>query len=123
MNDFSLPKLDTLPFDVYEMTRDYTMADYTYEVVMERIKDFEEELDNDHEVSLLLTSFGQSVTLAVTEIGYSNPTTLVFHGFVNGQRATLIQHVSQLNFLLLAVKKADPEKPPRRIGFAPPNED
>lgn len=103
--------------------RNYNLADYSYEVIIDRIREFEAGLDNDHEVSLMLASFGQSITLAVTDIGYSNPSTLVFYGFVNDQRATLIQHISQLNFLLIAVKKADPEKPPRRIGFAPPNED
>lgn len=103
--------------------RDYNLADYTYEVIMERIKEFESGLDCDHEVGLKLASFGQSITMAVTDIGYSNPSTLVFYGLVNGQNATLIQHMSQLNFLLFASKKSDPEKPARRIGFAPPGED
>lgn len=103
--------------------RDYTMADYSYEVIMERIKEFEDTLDNEHEVALRLASFGQSITLSVVDIGYSNPSTLVFHGYVGNQPATLIQHISQLNFLLLAVKKTDPEKPPRRIGFESPSED
>ena len=103
--------------------RNCTLADYSYEVIMERIKEFEDTLDNDHEVALRLASFGQSITLSVVDIGYSNPSTLVFHGYVGDQPATLIQHMSQLNFLLLAVKKADPEKPPRRIGFSQPTED
>lgn len=102
--------------------REYRYADYTYEVIIDRIKEFESELDDEHEIALQLASFGQSVTLSVVSIGYSNPTTLVFHGFVGDQPATLLQHMSQLNFLLLAVKKADPEKPPRRIGFALPSE-
>lgn len=103
--------------------RNYNLADYSYEVIIERIKEFEDALDNDHEVALQLASFGQSITLSVVDIGYSNPSTLVFHGYVGDQPATLIQHMSQLNFLLLAVKKADPEKPPRRIGFESPSED
>ena len=103
--------------------RNYNLADYSYEVIIERIKEFEDALDNDHEVALRLASFGQSITLSVVDIGYSNPSTLVFHGYVGDQPATLIQHMSQLNFLLLAVKKADPEKPPRRIGFESPSED
>ena len=111
------PEFDPSPI------RDYRMADYAYEVIMERIKEFEDTLDNDHEVALRLASFGQSITLSVVDIGYSNPSTLVFHGYVGDQPATLIQHMSQLNFLLLAVKKADPEKPPRRIGFSQPTED
>lgn len=103
--------------------RDYNLADYTYEVILERIKEFEDELDDEHEVALKLASFGQTILMSVTEIGYSNPSTLVFYGFVEGQQATLIQHISQLSFLLLSVKKADPEKPARRIGFALPTED
>ena len=90
-NSFS--NLGPLPLDFKTITRNYSMADYTYEVIMERIKDFEDKLDYDHEVSIQLASFGKSITLAVSEIGYSNPTTLVFHGIVDGnQRATLIQH-------------------------------
>ena len=103
--------------------RDYSMADYTYEIIGKQIKDFEDRLDDDHEVALKLTSFGQSITLSVSEIGYANPSTLIFYGFVGEQPATLIQHMSQLNFLLLSVEKPDPAKPPRRIGFVPPSED
>jgi hypothetical protein len=97
--------------------RNYDMADYQYEVIMHRIKDFEEELDDEHEIAIQLTSFGKDILMNVTDIGYSNPSTVVFYGYVNGQKATLIQHMSMLNFLLLAVKKLEPEKPARRIGF------
>ena len=109
--------------DVSEIDRNYTYADYTYELIKEEVQIFEDDLDDEHDTAIMLASFGQSVTMLVTEIGYANPSTLFFYGFVKDQPATLIQHVSQLNFLLLAVKKADPEKPPRRIGFADPNED
>lgn len=125
MPDFGLSNLVSPSMPDFEPLniRDYSMADYSYEVIMERIKDFEDQLDNEHEVALMLASFGQSITLGVTGIEYSNPSTLVFHGYVGDQPASLIQHMSQLNFLLLAVKKSDPAKPPRRIGFALPNED
>ena len=119
--------LQPLPLDLPNINiptiRNYSLADYTYEVIMDRIKEFEDDLDDEHEVAVQLAAFGQSVVLSVTGITYSNPSTLVFHGYVGDQNATLIQHVNQLNFLLLAVKKADPEKPPRRIGFALPSED
>ena len=115
--------MSSMTWPSLEPPRDYSMADYTYEVVMERIKDFEDHLDDEHEVGLRLASFGQSIMLSVTDIEYSNPSTLVFHGYVGEDSATLIQHVNQLNFLLLSVRKADPQKPPRRIGFARPSED
>lgn len=101
-----------------DVLRDHRMADYSYEIIMEQIKDFEAELDDDHEVAVLLASFGQSITLSVTDVGYANPSTLIFYGRTSdGSRATLVQHLSQLNFLLVAVPKAIPGKPPRRIGF------
>ena len=93
-------------------------ADWKYEKIVEQIRDFEAELDDEHEVALHLASFGTSMVMAVTDIGYQNPDMLYFYGTVNGQVAQLIQHISQLNFLLLAVKKAVPSAPPRRIGFA-----
>lgn len=106
-----------------QTVRNTNLADHAYEIIMDRIKEFESELDDEHEAAVRLASFGQAVTMIVTEIGYSNPNTLVFWGYVNGNKATLIQHMSQLNFLLVAVKKENPSKPPRRIGFAPPNAD
>ena len=119
-----LHAFDASSFDALQLSiRDYKNADYSYEVIMKRIREFEETLDDDHEIAIQLASFGQSVTLSVTDIGYSNPSTLVFYGYVGDQRATLIQHMSQLNFLLIAVKKAEPEKPARRIGFSVPTED
>ena len=103
--------------------RNYNHADYTHELIMDEVRAFESGLDNNHEVGVKLAAFGQSITLSVTDIGYANPSTLYFYGFVGDQKATLIQHVSQLNFLLVAVPKADPEKPARRIGFSPSSED
>lgn len=120
----SMPALDLCSEGIPILeAKNYGMADYAYEVIMDRIKEFENELNDDEEVLVQLASFGHSITMAVTEIGYSNPNTLVFYGYVGGQHATLIQHMSQLNFLLLASKKSDPEKPPRRIGFERTNED
>ena len=112
--NFSLPSIDA---------RNYENADYSYEIIMDEIKAFEARLDDDHEVALKLASFGQTITLGVTDIGYANPNTLFFYGYIGNQAATLIQHMNQLNFLLLSVEKRDPAKPPRRIGFALPTED
>ena len=103
--------------------RDYQMADYAYEVIMDSIRKFEANLDEEHEIALKLAAFGRDVTLAVTDIGYANPSTLIFSGFVCGQPASLIQHIPQLNFPLMSVPKHAPEKPPRRIGFETPRED
>lgn len=115
--DINYPQTHAVPDITLPEIRNYHLADYQYEVLIERIKEFEEDLDDDHEIAVKLASFGQSITLSVTDIGYSNPSIIVFHGYVEGKRATLIQHVSQLSFLLVSVPKAEPDKPARRIGF------
>jgi len=97
--------------------RNYNLADYQYELIMESIADFEKDLDENHEVALYLASFGQSILMNVVSIGYANPSLIYFHGYVEDRFSTLIQHVSQLSFLLTSVEKPEPEKPPRRIGF------
>ena len=71
-----------------------------------------EQLDN-------ITNFGHSVTMHVTEIGYEKSVLMIFKGYVNGKMSTLIQHISQLNFLLTSVPKEN-DRPKRPIGFFPP---
>jgi len=96
---------------------DNDMADVCFEYVKKSVLEFQSTLDNDHEVGVMLASFGKNITMHVTHIGYQNPNILIFAGFVDGSRAELIQHMSQLNFLLLALKKQEPEMPPVRVGF------
>ena len=68
-----------------------------------------------------LAQFGSTITIAVQGMGYSNPSLLHFIGELDdGSKVELIQHVSQLNFLLVAQKKRNPGAPPRRIGFQSP---
>ena len=37
--------------------RDYSLADWKYEKIMEEIAEYEAKLDNDHEIALRLASF------------------------------------------------------------------
>ena len=99
--------------------RDYNLADWKYEKIIEQIRNFEENLDSEHEIALQLSSFGSSVTMIVTEISYQNPDMLYFYGFVNGKKSQLIQHMNQLNFLMTSIEREDKTKPARRIGFNP----
>ena len=99
-------------------SRDYTHADWKYEKLKEEIEAFQRNLSEDLDVCVQLASFGTNILMQVTDIGYQNPDLLYFYGYVNGNDAQLIQHMSQLNFMLMAVKREDPAKPPRRIGFS-----
>lgn len=97
--------------------RDYNHADWKYEKLMEEIEAFQSNLSDEYDVCAQLAAFGTSILMYVTDIGYQNPDILYFYGSVNGNEAQLIQHMSQLNFLLMAIKKEEPDRPPRRIGF------
>lgn len=99
--------------------RNYAMADWKYENIRREVERFQAGLtdDDDVDVCLALTTFGSNTMMQVTNIGYQNPDILYFYGYVNGNKAQIIQHMSQLNFLLMTAKRADPAQPPRRIGF------
>ncbi|MCD7735306.1 MAG: DUF6173 family protein [Clostridiales bacterium] len=94
----------------------YSYSDTQFEIIKKYVLDFQASLDPEHDVGLLLTNFGHSVLMEVTQIGYEKSVLMVFRGFVNGTEATLIQHISQLNFLLTTVPK-EPAQPKRKIGF------
>lgn len=100
----------------------YTYANTQFEIIKTYVEKFQQSLDDEHDVGLMLTNFGQSMIMNVTHIGYEKSVLMVFRGFVNGTEATLIQHVSQLNFLLMAVPK-EPNKPRRKIGFSVDSEE
>ncbi len=103
--------------DLADLVIDETTADHQYDILMSSISDFEKNLDDNHEIAFKLTHVGQTIILHVTSLGYSNPSLIHFYGFVDGSRAELIQHISQINFLMIAVEKQEPSKPPNRIGF------
>lgn len=93
-------------------------AEWTYERLVKYVLQFEAQLDQDHEIGGRLVSFGPQMQFHILDLGYWNPDIITFDGLdQNGNRVRLIQHVSQLNVLLVAMQKRQPDAPPRRIGF------
>ena len=86
----------------------------------EEVRAFESNLDTEHDSILRLISFGNSFDMSVVSVSQKPPDLICFHGLVDNQEATLIQHIYQLKFLLIAAEKADKSRPPHRIGFAYP---
>ncbi|SFU70858.1 DUF6173 family protein [Alicyclobacillus macrosporangiidus] len=83
------------------------------------INEYNMSLDANKQVALSLVQFGQTLTLSVENIGYWNPSLIVFYGTsADGLPMRLIQHVSQINCLLTAVPRENINEPKRRIGFA-----
>lgn len=91
-------------------------AQWTYERLVTFINNFESALDDEHEVGVRLVSFGAEVTFHIEDIGYWEPDIITFYGVGDdGESIQLIQHLSQLSVLLVAMKKLEDD--PRRIGF------
>lgn len=91
-------------------------AEWMYERIVRSIQDFEEKLDSEHEIGARLVSFGANTTFHIDDVSFWGPDMIIFIGFdENKQRVELLQHISQVNVLLVAVNKQSVE--PRRIGF------
>ncbi len=92
-------------------------AEWAYERLILYIKNFEEQLDNEHEVAMGFTG-GDAGVLRIEGIGYFDPDVLTFYGSDGeGTKTQLIQHVSQLSVMLRALPKRIESEAPNRIGF------
>lgn len=101
-----------------------TPAKSMYERLCVQIKDFQKTLDSTQEVGASLVSFNSDHVFHIIDLGYHGTDMIIFYGENNsGNKMTLLQHVSQLNVLLIAVPSLDKSKPARRIGFSNENFD
>lgn len=91
-------------------------AEDIFKHLMQRVRAFQAALDEDQEIGLQLANFGLPAQIHIRSISYRNPNLIEFHGVnADDHEVTLVQHISQLNFLLIAVKPID--ETPYRIGF------
>ncbi|WBU63309.1 DUF6173 family protein [Paracoccus aerodenitrificans] len=92
-------------------------AEQVYDHLITRVKDFQATLPENYELGIQLANFGGEKALHVRGMGYRNPSIIEFYGLLDGQaQVAVVQHVSQLNFLLIAVPPVA-EQEPYRIGF------
>ncbi|WP_017727091.1 DUF6173 family protein [Halalkalibacterium ligniniphilum] len=116
-----LPDAMHSQFEEFEqvVVSDPHLASDFYERLIKIFRQFDESLDHEHEVGLRLVSFGQTMQFHVEAVGYYNPSLIRFYGHTgDGTKVELVQHVSQLNFLLMAVKRLHPEQRKKSIGFS-----
>lgn len=116
LKSLPVPKIEPMQIDT---PFQHMFVDEQFEIIKKYIQEYEEKLDNAHEVGVMMTNFGQSVIMQVVEISYEEPVLMVFKGYVNGKESVLIQHMNQLNFLLTALDRVE-EKPKNPIGFIAP---
>ena len=93
-------------------------AEATFYRIVSYIREFEANMDAAHEVGARMVSFGDTVQVHIVDMGYWNPDIITFDGLDEaGRRMKLIQNVSQLNVLLIAMPKRIEHDEPHRIGF------
>ncbi len=92
-------------------------AEWAYERLVIYIQEFEEQLDNQHEVAMGFAG-SEAGILQIEGMGFFDPDILTFYGTDEaGVQTQLIQHVSQLSVILQAMPKSAETEPPKRIGF------
>jgi hypothetical protein len=92
-------------------------AQWAYERVVLYLKNFEEQLDNEHEAAIGFVG-AQAGVLRIEGMGYFDPDIVTFYGAdASGAKTQLVQHVSQLNVVLRALPKQVEQEAPKRIGF------
>jgi hypothetical protein len=92
-------------------------AEWAYDRIIAYIRDFEKHLNADQEVAMGFAG-SEAGILRIEGLGFFDPDILTFYGSDEaGLKNQLIQHVSQLNVMLQARPKADPDDAPRRIGY------
>lgn len=85
-------------------------------VLEDQMIDFQNTLNSEQDLGLQLTNYGKEIQISVTDIGYIGQNLICYTGFIDDNKCRLIQHTSQVNFLLIAVPKPS-SRPATRIGF------
>ena len=93
-------------------------AGWMYERIVKSIEDFEKDLGNEYQAGGRLVNF-QDIVFSIEDVGYWGPDMIIFDGTLpDGSHVQLLQHISQLNLLLVSVpRKDDLTQPRRKIGF------
>ena len=83
----------------------------------DKAKAFENLLEDDEEMGVQLANFGVPASIHLRSLSFKNPNIIEFSGVdTEGNRLDLVQHISQLSFLFVALKPIG-EKP-YRAGFS-----
>lgn len=107
------------------ITADADLASEFLKRLLQVMSDFEDRLDQEHDIGIRLVSFGQSAVIHVNALGYINPNLIRFYGTLeDGSTVELVQHVSQVSFLLVEIRRQNPEEPKqKKFGFITLEED
>lgn len=108
---------EPLPKALQGSNAEKSPAQWAYERIILYIQNFEKALDNDHEVGMGFADGGAGV-MRIEGLGFFDPDIITYYGTNGaGAKSQLVQHVSQLNVMLVASPKRVDQAEPNRIGF------
>ena len=121
-NIMIVPTAPADPAEEYDPEAPYLASDM-YQRIVALINNFEADMPADMQAGGRLVSAG-NITFSIQDVGFWDPNMIVFYGELSdGSHVELVQHLSQLNLLLVAVKRTDDTDKPRRvIGFTTKDE-
>ncbi|WP_297799723.1 DUF6173 family protein [uncultured Brevundimonas sp.] len=93
-------------------------AEWAFVRLSRMIQDFEAGLDKDEEIGASVVGLPGDGTMQIVDVGFWGPDLIMFFGRnTDGKPVRLIQHYSQINVVLNAVKKPEDQAEANRIGF------
>ena len=96
--------------------KNYNYADTFYDNLQELISDYQKELAKDEQLSLRYF-FPSGETISIDDIGYYNPSVVIFHGTTNaGDECHILAHMNSVQ-LLVTISKAGSGVKRKQIGF------
>ena len=91
-------------------------AEQTCGYLLRKAREFQKSLNESEELGLQLANFGIAQSIHVRGIGFRNPHFIEFTGVDSANcEVTLVQHLSQLSFLFIALKPI--AEVAYRVGF------
>ena len=109
-----IPPADSENYEGNDPETPYLASDM-YKRIVTLINHFESDLPDTMQAGGRLVSSG-NITFSIQDVGYWDPNMIVFYGELSdNSKVELVQHLSQLNLLLVAVPRNDDNSAPRRI--------
>lgn len=93
-------------------------AEWAFVRLSKMIQEFESNLDKDEEIGVRVVGLPGDGTMQILDVGFWGPDLIMFFGRnADGKPVRLIQHYTQINVVLSAMKKPEDQPEPNRIGF------
>ena len=100
---------------------DETTAKGVCNIIINTILTYQNTIPEDKEIGMMLSHFGDTITIRLTGISYIDPAFVIFIGenIETGIRCEIVQNINQISFLLTDIDKPYSQEPVNRVHFVP----